>query len=88
MFCWGFCGNGCANVVLLRGKRGGVVDNCVAKRGGNSRAGNGTGFWDLFLWARLPVAMSKEQTTATAKYRDLSTAAAKCAAFGRDGVFH
>jgi hypothetical protein len=33
--------------------------------------------------------MSKEQATATAttKYRDLSTAAAKCAAFGRDDVF-
>jgi hypothetical protein len=49
VFCWGFCEIGCANVVLLRGKRGGVVDICVAKRGGTFRAGNGTGFWDLFL---------------------------------------
>jgi hypothetical protein len=46
--------------------------------------GQGSG---IYFCGGLPVAMSKEQTTATAKYRDLSTAAAKCAAFGRDDVF-
>jgi hypothetical protein len=57
---------GCANVVLLRGKRGGVVVICVAKCGGKFWAGNGTGFWGLFCdygeqLAALPINARQEQ---------------------------
>jgi hypothetical protein len=44
VFCRGFCKIDCANVVLLRGKRGEVVVICVAKRGSNSLTKNGTPF--------------------------------------------
>ena len=41
---------GCANVVFLRGKRGGVVVICVANFGGEFWVGDGTGVGGLFLW--------------------------------------
>jgi hypothetical protein len=42
VFCRDFCKIDCANVVLLRGKRGEVVVIRVAKRGSNLLTRNGT----------------------------------------------
>jgi hypothetical protein len=44
VFCRDFCKIDCANVVLLRGKRGEVVVIGVAKRGSNSPTKNRTPF--------------------------------------------
>src|SRR6266851_7952817 len=41
---------------------------------------------DVKLTTARTTATAKAKTTAKTKYRDLSTAAAKCAAFGRDDV--
>jgi hypothetical protein len=51
MWCFAgvFANFGCANVVFLRGKRGGVVVICVAKNDSNSPPKNGTPFLNLFL---------------------------------------
>jgi hypothetical protein len=51
MWCFAgvFADFGCAERGFLRGKRGGVVVICVAKRDSKSRTKNGTPFLNLFL---------------------------------------